>query len=614
VDREPLVEVIPRASGLGVLTMRPYQVDAVNAIYQSWQRHQATLCVLPTGCGKTVVAAEVICRWPGEGRALFIAHLREILFQTQDAIDRHICERPGLEMGAHREGTQGHGILDRARVLCASIQTLTARMSKLDPKEFDLLIFDEAHHAGAVSYRKVWDWFSRGNPQIRGLLITATPNRTDNISLGCIATDAAYEMQIEDAINEGWLVAPLQVSVKIEGLDFSQCRTRRNKAGEQDFADEDIARVMGGVTLSDGMAEEERVALIQQAEKTCHAMAEPTIREAQGRQGIVFCASVSQAQRMAEVLTRWEGVTAQAVIGETDEEERKTIVQRFRNGLLQFLCLCQIGTEGFDVPGVEVVVMGRPTKSPSLYKQMLGRGLRPLPGVVDGYTLAEERRLAIAESAKPNMLVLDFVGVGKQHKLVSVLDVLAGDMPPDLLEEVRAEMVETGQPTDVRLAAWEKKRKRDEEAERKRKEYEERKRRQAEAEARQRERIKAAVQYSTAMIDAFDRADVGPTRQVEQFRGGCSDKQINMLVRLGMQREKAMRLTPRQASGAIGERLSRSGKDYIVRASGPCMGKSLGELARTDLPALKRLAATTTDAELVKNLDQYREQWRRGER
>lgn len=614
MDREPLQEVVPLPSGLGVLKMRPYQVDAVEAVYQSWQKNQATLVVLPTGCGKTVVAAETICRWPREGRALFVAHLREILFQTQDAIEKHLGERPGLEMGQYKECTQGHGILDRARVLCASIQTLSSRMQKLDPKEFDVIIFDEAHHAGATSYRRVWEWFSQGNPQIRCLMITATPNRHDGISLGCIATDCAYEMEMRDAIDEGWLVPIQQAYVKIEGLDFSSCKTRKNRAGEADFSDDDIARVMGGVVASDDMDEEERLALIRKAEQTCHAMAEPTIREAQGRQGIVFCASVSQAVRMAEVLTRWDGITAQAVIGDTEEEERQRIVRRFREGMLQFLCLCAIGTEGFDVPGVEVVVMGRPTKSPALYKQMLGRGTRPLPGLVDGYDLAEERKLAIAESRKPSMLVLDFVGVGKSHKLVSTLDVLAGDMPPDLLAQVQAEMIETGEKADVRLAAWEKKRKRDEEAERKRKEYKELKRRQAEAEARQRERIKAAVQYSTAMIDAFDRADVGPTRQVEQFRGGCSDKQVNMLVRLGMPREKAMRLTPRQASGAIGERLSRSGKDYIVRASGPCMGKSLGELARTDLPALKRLAATATDNELLKNLDQYREQWKRGER
>jgi len=614
MDREPLVEVIPRESGLGVLRMRPYQVEAVDAIYRDWQRHQATLCVLPTGMGKTVVAAEVACRWPGEGRILFIAHLREILFQTQDAIEKHLGERPGMEMGQYREGTQGHGILDRARVLCASIQTLQSRMKLLDPREFDVVIFDEAHHAGAASYRKVWKHFSETNPQIRGLLITATPNRHDGITLGCIAESCAYEMQIRDGIEGGWLVPVQQAFVRIEGLDFDSCRTRRNKTGEQDYTDEDIARVMGGAVAHDGMSEDERRALIAKAEKTCHAMAEPTIREADGRQGIVFCANVAQATRMAEVLTRWEGVSAKAVIGDTEEEERKDIVRQFRQGLLQFLCLCQIGTEGFDVPGVEVVAMGRPTKSEALYKQMLGRGTRPLPGLVDGLDTAEERRAAIDLSPKPSMLVIDFVGLSKRHKLVSTLDVLAGDMPPELLDQVRSEMIESGERADARKAAWEKKRERDEEAAERRRQAEEKRRKQAEAEAAYRERIKAAVRYTTEAIDAFDRAAVGPTRTQDVFHGGCSDKQVNLLVRLGMAREAAMKLSARQASGAIGNRLGRTGKDYIVRESGPCMGKSLAELARENLPALQRLARTTQDGELLNNLAQYREQWKKGER
>jgi superfamily II DNA or RNA helicase len=614
MDREPLVEVIPRESGLGVLRMRPYQVEAVDAIYRDWQRHQATLCVLPTGMGKTVVAAEVACRWPGEGRILFIAHLREILFQTQDAIERHLGERPGMEMGQYREGTQGHGILDRARVLCASIQTLQSRMKLLDPREFDVVIFDEAHHAGAISYRKVWKHMTTVNPQIRGLLITATPNRHDGITLACIAETCAYEIPIEEGIDEGWLVPVEQVGIRIEELKFESCGSRRNKLGETDYADGDIARLVGGAVAHDGMTEDERLAMIAKAEQTCHAMAEPTIRESKGRQGIVFCANVAHAQRMAEVLTRWDGVTARAVVGSTDEDERADIVRQFREGLLQFLCLCHIGTEGFDVPGVEVVAMGRPTKSESLYKQMLGRGTRPLPGLVDGLDTAEERRMAIAMSRKPSMLVIDFRGLSKQHKLVSSLDVLAGDLPPELVEEVKAEIEQSGERVDARKAAWEKKRQKDEEAAERRRQAEEKRRKQAEAEAAYRERIKAAVRYTTEKIDAFDRSAVGPTRTQDVFRGGCSDKQVNMLVRLGMTRETAMKLSARQASGAIGERLGRTGRDFIVRQSGSLMGLSLSECASNYLPALQQLARTTTDAELLRNLAQFREQWKRGER
>ena len=212
------------------------------------------------------------------------------------------------------------------------------------------------------------------------------------------------------------------------------------------------------------------------------------------------------------------------------------------------------------------------------------------------------------------MLVIDFRGLSKQHKLVSSVDVLAGDLPPELVEEVKAEIEQSGERVDARKAAWEKKRQKDEEAAERRRQAEEKRRKQAEAEAAYRERIKAAVRYTTEAIDAFDRAAVGPTRTQDVFHGGCSDKQVNLLVRLGMAREAAMKLSARQASGAIGNRLGRTGKDYIVRESGPCMGKSLADLARENMPALQRLARTTTDGELLNNLAQYREQWRKGER
>jgi hypothetical protein len=79
-----------------------------------------------------------------------------------------------------------------------------------------------------------------------------------------------------------------------------------------------------------------------------------------------------------------------------------------------------------------------------------------------------------------------------------------------------------------------------------------------------------------------------------------------------MEADAAMALTARQASGAIGERLGRKGKDYIVRMSGKLMGKSLSEIARIDMPALAWLAQTTSDAELRANIATYREQWKKG--
>src|SRR5690606_7555906 len=114
-----------------------------------------------------------------------------------------------------------------------------------------------------------------------------------------------------------------------------------------------------------------------------------------------------------------------------------------------------IATEGFDDPGIGLVVMARPTKSRALYSQCIGRGTRPLNGLVDGLDTADERRAAIAGSAKPNVLVLDFVGNSGRHKLVHATDVLGVDYDDAELEAALAEIMErsaNGEPTDVEEA------------------------------------------------------------------------------------------------------------------------------------------------------------------
>jgi superfamily II DNA or RNA helicase len=618
MDQEPMIAAVmkpltPKPSGLGILKMRPYQIAATDAIYREWERHRATLCVLPTGMGKTVVAAETICRAPGEGRWLFLSHLREINYQTVSAIERHLGETPSLEMGMHREERLGHGVLDRSRVLVASVQTMVSRMRDFQPEHFDGVIFDEAHHAAAVTYRKIWQYFSEGNSDLRALLITATPNRADGLSIGCIATSCAIEIQIKDGIADGWLVPVQQKFVRVHELRFDGLKTRRNKAGEQDFSDEDLARVMGGEKLSEELSEQERLEALKRAEQICHRIAEPTIREAQGRQGIVFCASVAQAERMAEVLRRHPGVTAREVVGSTDEDERREIVEDFRAGKVQFLCLCQIGTEGFDAPGVELVVMARPTKSEALYKQMLGRGTRPVAGLVDQYETAEERRMAIANSRKPHMTVLDFVGVSGRHKLISTLDVLAGEMPEELRREVAYEMAVSGETADAVAKGWEKKRKRDEEEQRRRAEAEQRRREAIEREQERRAQLTASVKYQAEEVDPFSRGDVRPVTSQPVYRGGSTDKQIELLMRLGISREKAMAFTKAQAGAVIDKRQSQKGRDWIMRF-GKHTGKTLADIQRESPDYFVWMTKNITNPEFLANVELFRQQWKRGER
>src|SRR5262249_7704252 len=112
---------------------------------------------------------------------------------------------------------------------------------------------------------------------------------------------------------------------------------------------------------------------------------------------------------------------------------------RYKRGEFQFLCNCGLFLEGFDETRIANVVIARPTKSRALYAQMIGRGTRPLPGLVDeNWMEADDRKEAIAQSTKPRLLVLDFVGNSGRHKLVSCADILGGKCTDDVIEKATA--------------------------------------------------------------------------------------------------------------------------------------------------------------------------------
>lgn len=590
----------------GVLKLRDYQIEAVDCAYEAWRDYDAIMLVLATGLGKTVLAADIVNRWPeSAGRILFVAHIKELIHQAQERIEVHTTDRPAVEMGQRRGETGvGKTILGKSKVVVASIQTLAKRMKMFDPMEFGLIIYDEFHHSGADSYRRVWNYFQAGNESIKLLGITATPYRGDKISLGCIAEHCAYEMDIRDGIDAGWLVPIKQKYIVVEGLDFSRCRTVA-----RDLNEGDLAGVMMGGTAEEGMSEEERFDLLKKQEAMLHRVAAPTIKEAAGRPTLVFCVTVEHATRMAEIFNRYPGVTAAIVHGATPKDQRDDIVRKFRAGVIQVLCGVGVFTEGFDAPNVAVIAMARPTKQQGLYVQMIGRGTRPLGGVVDRHESAQERQEAIANSRKSCCTVLDYVGNSGKHKLISTADVLAGDMPEELLEKVIDDMRRTGRTEDIREAAWRKKAEMDEEERRKqeeRKKADERKRKEAEQrEHARRERLRAEAQYKARDINPFDNRDQSPERVQPKFRGGATDAQIKLLGRLGIKPEHAMVWSKQQAGAVIDKRSKERGGNWYMRY-GKYTGTPLREIPHA---YLKWMGQNCQEESFQLHLALYREEW-----
>ena len=139
-----LLPIIPLDHGDGMMVPRLYQLDCVDLIFEELQTNVSTLVVMATGLGKTIVCAELILRWP-HGRILFLAHREELIYQARDKIGHHIDETCAIEMGVLKEHRGGHGLLDKSKVLIASVQTMSRpnRSQFFNPMDFSLIITDE---------------------------------------------------------------------------------------------------------------------------------------------------------------------------------------------------------------------------------------------------------------------------------------------------------------------------------------------------------------------------------------------------------------------------------------------------------------------------------------
>jgi superfamily II DNA or RNA helicase len=391
------------------ITLRPYQVDARKAIYGEFRSVRSTLLVLPTGTGKTQVFASIVADGVRAGRrVLVLAHRDVLIEQAAKTIARAIDGEVGVEKGDRRDASEPAMLLVKGtgRVVVSSVQTMKRRLAKVPTDSFDLVIRDEAHHCRSDTDQSILAHFA--SAKILG--VTATPNRGDKKALGEVFNSVAYDMSIADAIGEGWLVPVRQRAVDVPELDLSMVSRKRG-----DFDRNQLAEVMESLDM-------------------LRAVSVPTVKFLEGRQALVFCVSVAHATLQAESIRevmRELGLAGEvaSLDGSMPKSVQGDIVARFEAGQVRAVTSCDLITEGFDAPPCSLVVMARPTQSKALYLQILGRGTRTLPGVVDGpgTETAAMRRAAIAASAKPDMLVLDLVGNTGKHDMVHAADLLGGD-------------------------------------------------------------------------------------------------------------------------------------------------------------------------------------------
>lgn len=485
------------------MKLRDYQLATVDAIFKEWEEATSTLCVLPTGTGKTQVFCEVIRRLLPK-RAMVLVHRFELADQAMKRI-QSLGIRCELEMAGYRAKT-GNGTVffdeGLAPVIVSTIQTQVSgddelrRMHRFRPNDFSVLIVDEAHHATSDTWVKTIEYY-RLNKNLKVLGVTATPDRADEEALGQVFETVAYDYEISDAIEDGWLVPIKQSIITIEGLDFSQ------------------VKVTAGDLNSGELAE------IMEIEETAHGVVSASIDLIGTGRTIVFCVSVRQAEMYAEIFNRHRSNMADWVCGKTPKEERADKLTRFKSGEIQVMVNVGVLTEGFDAPETEFIVGARPTKSRSLYCQMVGRSTRPIPGIVDLYPTAEERRAAIAASPKPFCKVIDFTSNSGKHKLMTSADILGGNYKDE--EIARAEKMALESEEPIEMAEALKQARADLIEEKKQEEERQRQEDRRRMEMARKAGIKAKANYVISSLNPFDIFEIQPERE----RGWDSGKQLS---------------------------------------------------------------------------------------
>lgn len=324
------------------IKLRDYQSGFIEDIRDGFKGgNRRVLGVLPTGGGKTLcfsyIAAGVA---RNDKRVLIIAHRRELLNQISTAL-----KKVGV---MHAVMAGGYIGMPTAKVVVASVFTLANRIDRFPAP--DLIIGDEAHHFTPMS---TWGRVVNAFPKARVLGVTATPERLDGKGLGLMFDDMVIGPSVAELTEQGYL-SPADVYAPSRP-DLGAVRTRMG-----DFVTSDLEGAMDKPSIT-GSVVGHYTKLVP------------------GKRAIAFCVSVKHAKDVAAEF-RAAGYRAEHIDGGMADRERDATLLKFERGDIQILTSCDLVSEGFDLPAVEVAILLRPTKSLGLYLQMCGRAIRISPG------------------------------------------------------------------------------------------------------------------------------------------------------------------------------------------------------------------------------------------
>jgi len=385
-------------------TPRPYQREAIDAIYDYFHSSAGNpLVVVPTAGGKSGIIGtfieEALRDYP-DTRILVLQHVRELIVQNYQELLGFWPDAPAGIYSAGLNKRQLH-----TKIIFGGIQSLHSKAYQL--QRIDLVLVDEAHlipRNTNTMYGKFLAQLREINPYIKICGFTATPFRLDSGKLhegdDAIFSDIAYDVNIRDLIEQGYLCPPTTQSATMQ-IDTSNVGTRAGEfiAGQLEAAATDPMAISGVV--------------------------DDLIAHSAGRRGcLIFGTGVKHCTMLAEAM-RERGKTCATIFGETPTYERDRIINAFKRQEIWSLCSKGVLTTGFNARHVDLIGLALATKSAGLYVQIVGRGTRLFPG-------------------KADCLVRDYGGNVARHGPVDALRVKepgigGGEMPMKLCENCSAE-------------------------------------------------------------------------------------------------------------------------------------------------------------------------------
>ena len=356
---------------INIFEPRGAQIEALYSLEKSREEgFDKGLVVAATGIGKTYLSAFDSAKY---NKILFVAHREEIIKQAAQSFKN---VRNSDDIGffySNQKDTKNSFIF-------ALVQTL-GKEQYLNEEYFskdylDYIIVDEFHHAVSSNYKKIIDYFT---PKFL-LGVTATPERLDSKDVFALCDyNMVYEVRLKDAINKGWLVPFRYYGIYDETVNYEHIDYKNGKYDDKQLEEALMLNKRGEVILN-------------------HYL------KYNSKRAIGFCASRHHAEYMAKIFNENNIPSAAVYSGEKGEysEERNIALSKLTSGELKVIFSVDMFNEGLDVPAIDMVMFLRPTQSPTIFLQQLGRGLRKFKD-------------------KKYLNVLDFIGNYKKANLVPFL-------------------------------------------------------------------------------------------------------------------------------------------------------------------------------------------------